>query len=49
MAQVAEKDYFQEHFSPEVIEIFKTESEEPYLTINGATHRIVSLKTEWNL
>ena len=42
MIQVAEKDFYQENFEPNKLEIFKTESEEPYLTYDGATYRIVS-------
>lgn len=42
MNQVVEKDFYQENFSPEVLDLFKTESGEPYLTFNGDNIRIVS-------
>jgi putative DNA primase/helicase len=42
MTQVVEKDFFKEKFNPETVDIFKTESEEPYLTIEGVTYRIQS-------
>lgn len=42
MAKVIEKDFFQKKFNPETVDIFRTESEEPYLTIEGVTYRIQS-------
>ena len=36
------KELFEEKLNPEILDLFKTESEEPYLTIEGMTHRIVS-------
>jgi len=36
------KELFQEKLNPEIHDLFKTESDEPYLTIEGMTYRIVS-------
>jgi len=43
MNEVAEKDLFQEQFNPTVLDLFKTEEGEPYLTTpEGRTIRVVS-------
>ena len=43
MTEVVEKDFYQENFDPKLLDIFKTEEGEPYLTTpEGETIRVVS-------
>ena len=42
MTEIVEKDFYQETFKPEVLDLFKTEADVPHVTINGSTYRIES-------
>jgi hypothetical protein len=42
MTEIVEKDFYQETFKPEVLDLFKTEADVPHITINGSTYRIES-------
>ena len=35
-------DFYEKKFEPKILDLFKTDSEEPYLTYGGATYRVVS-------